>query len=155
MLRYQEGTLLAPTNEAFRKLDRRRLDYILGHQKLRNELFGLHFVRERIDSTDKRLLAVGEQVSKPPVIERNRFTWEFVFNPFCIALVQAYHKLVQQVYSSPASWASGRVWFQFEPLQQVRPRRLKQFLMSSLSAMIFLVLSLINNFWLRRLKALL
>jgi len=83
LLESKEGTLLAPTNEAFRKLDRRRLDYILGHQKLRNELFGLHFVRERIDSTDKRLLAVGEQV-----------------------------------YSSPASWASGRVWFQFEPLQQ-------------------------------------
>ena len=54
--------MLAPTNEAFRKLDRRRLDYILGHQKLRNELFGLHFVRERIDSTDKRLLANGELV---------------------------------------------------------------------------------------------
>ena len=58
----QAGTLLAPTNEAFRKLDRRQLDYILGHQKLRNELFGLHFVRERIDSTDKRLLANGELV---------------------------------------------------------------------------------------------
>ena len=58
----QEGTLLAPTNEAFRKLDQRKLDYILGHQKLRNELFGLHFVRERIDSTDKRLLANGELV---------------------------------------------------------------------------------------------
>ena len=82
MLRYQEGTLLAPTNEAFRKLDRRRLDYILGHQKLRNELFGLHFVRERIDSTDKRLLAVGEQVSKPPVIEQISFSWKFDFNPF-------------------------------------------------------------------------
>jgi len=83
LLESKEGTLLAPTNEAFRKLDRRKLDYILGHQKLRNELFGLHFVRERIDSTDKRLLASGELV-----------------------------------YSSPASWASGRVWFQFEPLQQ-------------------------------------
>ena len=57
--------MLAPTNEAFRKLDRRRLDYILGHQKLRNELFGLHFVRERIDSTDKRLLANGELVTFP------------------------------------------------------------------------------------------
>ena len=54
--------MLAPTNEAFQKLDHRRLDYILGHQKLRNELFGLHFVRERIDSTDKRLLANGELV---------------------------------------------------------------------------------------------
>ena len=70
--------MLAPTNEAFRKLDQRKLDYILGHQKLfffiffnfflpghqklRNELFGLHFVRERIDSTDKRLLANGELV---------------------------------------------------------------------------------------------
>jgi len=83
LLESKAGTLLAPTNEAFRKLDRRQLDYILGHQKLRNELFGLHFVRERIDSTDKRLLANGELV-----------------------------------YSSPASWASGRVWFQFEPLQQ-------------------------------------
>jgi len=83
LLESKQGTLLAPTNEAFRKLDRRKLDYILGHQKLRNELFGLHFTRERIDSTDKRLLANGELA-----------------------------------YSSPASWASGRVWFQFEPLQQ-------------------------------------
>ena len=55
--------MLAPSNEAFQKLDRGQLDYILGHQKLRNELFGLHFVRERVDSTDKRLRATGEQVN--------------------------------------------------------------------------------------------
>lgn len=83
LLESKDGTLLAPSNEAFQKLDRAQLDYILGHQKLRNELFGLHFVRERVDSTDKRLRATGEQM-----------------------------------YSAPASWASGRVWFQFEGLNQ-------------------------------------
>jgi len=83
LLESKDGTLLAPTNEAFRKLDRTRLDQILGHERLRQEMFGLHFVRMRIDSMDKRLLATGEQT-----------------------------------FSSPASWASGRVWFQFEPLHQ-------------------------------------
>ena len=102
LLESKQGTLLAPTNEAFRKLDQRKLDYILGHQKLRNELFGLHFVRERIDSTDKRLLANGELVT----FLHNENIWPFEI-------------ICRQVYSSPASWASGRVWFQFEPLEQV------------------------------------
>jgi hypothetical protein len=30
----------------FRKVDWARMNYILGHQALREELFGLHFVRE-------------------------------------------------------------------------------------------------------------
>ena len=73
LLESKQGTLLAPTNEAFRKLDRRKLDYILGHQKLRNELFGLHFTRERIDSTDKRLLANGELVRVNKLLHNQLF----------------------------------------------------------------------------------
>ena len=76
LLESKQGTLLAPTNEAFRKLDRRKLDYILGHQKLRNELFGLHFTRERIDSTDKRLLANGE------LVRANKLS-HYIINYFC------------------------------------------------------------------------
>lgn len=80
LLESKDGTLLAPSNEAFRKVDRNKLDYILGHQNLRNEVFGLHFVRERLGSTDLRLRASGEQM-----------------------------------YSVAASWATNRVWFNFEP----------------------------------------
>jgi len=61
LLESKDGTLLAPSNEAFRKVDRNRLNYILGHQNLRSELFGLHFVRERLSSLDNRLTAAGEQ----------------------------------------------------------------------------------------------
>ena len=35
LLESKDGTLLAPSNEAFRKVDRNRLNYILGHQNLR------------------------------------------------------------------------------------------------------------------------
>ena len=61
LLESKDGTLLAPSNEAMRKVDRNRLNYILGHQHLRNEVFGLHFVRERLGSHDLRLRAAGEQ----------------------------------------------------------------------------------------------
>jgi len=80
LLESKDGTLLAPSNEAFRKVDRNRLNYILGHQNLRNEIFGLHFVRERLGSHDLKLRATGEEM-----------------------------------YSVAASWATNRVWFNFEP----------------------------------------
>ena len=35
LLESKDGTLLAPSNEAFRKVDRNKLNYILGHQNLR------------------------------------------------------------------------------------------------------------------------
>ena len=62
LLESKDGTLLAPSNEAMRRVDRSKLNYILSHQHLRNEIFGLHFVRERIGSHDKRIRSNGEQV---------------------------------------------------------------------------------------------
>ena len=62
LLESKDGTLLAPSNEAMMKVDREKLDYILSHQHLRNEIYGLHFVRERLGSHDLRLRATGEQV---------------------------------------------------------------------------------------------
>merc|ERR1712088_250295 len=61
LLESKDGTLLAPSNEAMRKVDRNRLNYILGHQHLRSEVFGLHFVRERISSNDKRIWTDHEE----------------------------------------------------------------------------------------------
>jgi len=61
LLESKDGTLLAPSNEAMRKVDKTRLNYILSHQQLRNEYFGLHFVRERLGTHDKRLRGFGEQ----------------------------------------------------------------------------------------------
>ena len=68
LLESKDGTLLAPSNEAFQKVDRERLNYILGHQHLRNEIFGLHFVRERLSSNDIRLKGTGEEVIFPFVV---------------------------------------------------------------------------------------
>ena len=62
LLESKDGTLLAPSNEAMRRVDIERLDYILAHQHLRNEIYGLHFVRERLGSHDLRLQATGEQM---------------------------------------------------------------------------------------------
>ena len=45
------------------KVDRNRLDHILGIDYLRKEFFGLHFVQERIQSTDHKITANGDQVS--------------------------------------------------------------------------------------------
>ena len=45
-----------------RRVDRERLDYILAHQHLRNEIYGLHFVRERLGSHDLRLRESGEKM---------------------------------------------------------------------------------------------
>ena len=35
LLESKDGSLLAPSNEAFRKVDQNKLNYILGHQNLR------------------------------------------------------------------------------------------------------------------------
>ena len=45
------------------RVDRNKLDYIMGIDYLRSELLGLHFVRERIASTDFKITANGDQVS--------------------------------------------------------------------------------------------
>ena len=45
------------------RVDRNRLDYIMGIDYLRSELLGMHLVRERIASTDVRITANGDQVS--------------------------------------------------------------------------------------------
>ena len=44
------------------RVDRNKLDYIMGIEYLRAELLGLHLVRERIASTDIRITANGDQV---------------------------------------------------------------------------------------------
>ena len=44
------------------KVDRNRLDYIMGIDYLRSELLGMHLVRERIASTDVKITANGDQV---------------------------------------------------------------------------------------------
>ena len=71
LLESKDGTLLAPSNEAMRKVDKTRLNYILSHQQLRNEYFGLHFVRERLGTHDKRLRGFGEQVFFDNLINMN------------------------------------------------------------------------------------
>jgi len=75
LLESKDGTLLAPSNEAFEKVDMMRLEYIMGHQKLRNEMFGLHFVRERISSTDKKIRAIGEQMYSVPASWASNRIW--------------------------------------------------------------------------------
>ena len=44
-----------------RRVDRERLDYILAHQHLRNEIYGLHFVPATQGSPDLRLREPGEK----------------------------------------------------------------------------------------------
>ena len=45
------------------KVDRNRLDYIMGIDYLRSELLGMHLVRERVASTDVKIMANGDQVT--------------------------------------------------------------------------------------------
>lgn len=63
LLEAKEGTILAPSNEAFEKVDQGRLDFILGQDYLRAEMLGLHFVRERITSVDRKIQLNGDLVS--------------------------------------------------------------------------------------------
>ena len=63
LLEAKEGTILAPSNEALEKVDKERLDFIIGNDYLRAEMLGLHFVRDRIISTDHKIEASNDQVS--------------------------------------------------------------------------------------------
>ena len=62
LLEAKEGTILAPSDEAMEKVDQERLDFIIGNDYLRAEMLGLHFVRERIVSTDYKIQNTGDQV---------------------------------------------------------------------------------------------
>ena len=62
LLEAKEGTVLAPSDEAFEKVDQERLNFIIGHDYLRAEMLGLHFVRERVTSADYKIQASGDQV---------------------------------------------------------------------------------------------
>ena len=64
LLEAKEGTLFAPSDDAMEAVDQERLDYIIGNDYLRAEMLGLHFVRERIVSTDYKIEADGDQVSR-------------------------------------------------------------------------------------------
>lgn len=64
ILEAKDGTILAPSNEAMEKVDTERLDFVLGNDYLRAEMLGLHFVRERIVSSDYRLQKGGDQVRR-------------------------------------------------------------------------------------------
>ena len=55
LLEAKDGTLLVPSNSAMERVDIERLDFLLGSDYLRAEMLGLHFVRERIISTDQRI----------------------------------------------------------------------------------------------------
>ena len=80
LLESKDGTLLAPSNEAFDKVDQERLDYILGESLLRQEFLGLHFVRERIASNDPRILADGEAKYSAPASWAFNRVW-FHYSP--------------------------------------------------------------------------
>lgn len=58
----KEGTLLAPSNEALERADKARLDHVLGSDYLRAEMLGLHFVRDKIISSDYKIRVGGDQV---------------------------------------------------------------------------------------------
>ena len=53
---------MAPSDEAFEKVDKERLDFIIGNDYLRAEMLGLHFVRERITSTDRKIQGSDDMV---------------------------------------------------------------------------------------------
>ena len=56
------------------RVDRNRLDYIMGIDYLRSELLGMHLVRERIASTDVRITANGDQVSNGSRIRGSKYS---------------------------------------------------------------------------------
>ena len=69
----KEGTLLAPSNEALERADKARLDHVLGSDYLRAEMLGLHFVRDKIISSDYKIRVGGDQVgSIRPVLMVNQ-----------------------------------------------------------------------------------
>ena len=74
LLEAKEGTVLAPSDEAFEKVDQERLDFIIGNDYLRAEMLGLHFVRERITSTDYKIQKSGDEVIRLIESFRNNYT---------------------------------------------------------------------------------
>jgi hypothetical protein len=56
----------------FRKVDWARMNYILGHQALREELFGLHFVRE-VGSTQLTIESKVKLKCRPLSVDMPRF----------------------------------------------------------------------------------
>ena len=62
LLEAKDGTLLAPSNEAIERADQARLDHVLGSDYLRAEMLGLHFVRDKIISSDYKIRVGGDQV---------------------------------------------------------------------------------------------
>lgn len=78
LLEAKQGTLLAPSNEALENVDQERLDFILGNDYLRAEMLGLHFVRERIVSTEYKIQAHADQTfSAPASLAANRVWFHF------------------------------------------------------------------------------
>uniref|UniRef100_A0A0K2UEZ8 Fasciclin1like [Megachile rotundata] n=1 Tax=Lepeophtheirus salmonis TaxID=72036 RepID=A0A0K2UEZ8_LEPSM len=75
LLEAKDGTLLIPNNEAMDRIEGDKLNYILGTDYLRAEWFGLHFVRERLSSTDTRLRAMGEATYSVPASLPNNRVW--------------------------------------------------------------------------------
>ena len=59
------------------RVDRNRLDYIMGIDYLRSELLGMHLVRERIASTDVRITANGDQVSNGGRIRGSKYSMKY------------------------------------------------------------------------------
>lgn len=80
ILEAKDGTILAPSNEAMEKVDTERLDFVLGNDYLRAEMLGLHFVRERIVSSDYRLQKGGDQTFSSPASLANNRVW-FHYDP--------------------------------------------------------------------------
>ena len=63
------------------RVDRSRLDYIMGIDYLRSELLGMHLVRERIASTDVRITANGDQVSHGGRIRESKYSKNHDYGP--------------------------------------------------------------------------
>ena len=78
LLEAKDGTVLAPSNEALEKVDKNRLDFIMGNDYLRAEMLGLHFVRERIISTDYKIKESGDKTfSSPASLAANRIWFHY------------------------------------------------------------------------------
>ena len=78
ILEAKHGTLLAPSDEAFERVDDERLQFILGNDYLRAEMLGLHFVRERIVSTDPKIRGDGDRAySMPASLAANRVWFHY------------------------------------------------------------------------------
>ena len=62
LLEAKDGTVFAPSNVALENVDTERLDFLLGNDYLRAEMLGLHFIRDRVVSTDFKIREGGDKV---------------------------------------------------------------------------------------------